>query len=47
MIGWVPRELFYAAAVPALVSALTMFSLRWFMKPQQSSPAAKSEVLAH
>jgi hypothetical protein len=43
----VARELFYAAAVPALVSALTMISLRWVMKPGQTSPAAKSEVLAH
>ena len=32
MIGWVPRELFYAAAVPALISALTVFSLRWSME---------------
>jgi AAHS family 4-hydroxybenzoate transporter-like MFS transporter len=46
-IGWVPRELFYAAAIPALVSAVTMFSLRWVMKPQQTVPASKSEVLAH
>jgi MFS transporter, AAHS family, 4-hydroxybenzoate transporter len=47
MAGWVPRQLFYAAAVPALVSALTMFSLRWVMKPEQSPRPAKSEVLAH
>ena len=46
-IGWMPRELFYAAAIPALVSAITMFSLRWVMKPQQASTGSKSEVLAH
>src|SRR5262249_10293652 len=36
-IGWMPRELFYAAAVPALVSALTMFSLRWVMREDRAS----------
>jgi AAHS family 4-hydroxybenzoate transporter-like MFS transporter len=34
MIGWMPRDLFYAAAIPALISAITMFSLRWVMKPR-------------
>jgi AAHS family 4-hydroxybenzoate transporter-like MFS transporter len=46
-IGWMPRDLFYAAAVPALISAITMFSLRWVMKPPQERSVAKSEVLAH
>jgi MFS transporter, AAHS family, 4-hydroxybenzoate transporter len=46
-IGWMPRELFYAAAVPALVSAVTMFSLHWVMKPQKTSAASKSEAVAH
>ena len=46
-IGWMPRDLFYAAAVPALISAITMFSLRWVIKPQQERSVAKSEVLAH
>src|SRR5204863_7639490 len=46
-IGWMPRELFYAAAIPALVSAITMFSLRWVMKPQQGGSVSEPEVLAH
>jgi AAHS family 4-hydroxybenzoate transporter-like MFS transporter len=46
-IGWMPRELFYAASIPALVSAITMFSLRWFMKPQPGSLSSRPEVLAH
>jgi AAHS family 4-hydroxybenzoate transporter-like MFS transporter len=32
---WAARELFYAAAVPALISAVVVFSLRWVMKPAQ------------
>lgn len=44
--GWAPKEIFYAAAVPAFISAVTMFSLRWVMKPQKSD-VAKPEVLAH
>jgi AAHS family 4-hydroxybenzoate transporter-like MFS transporter len=46
-IGWMPRDLFYAAAVPAFISAITMFSLRWVMKPSQADPVSKTEVLAH
>jgi AAHS family 4-hydroxybenzoate transporter-like MFS transporter len=46
-IGWMPREIFYAAAIPALVSAITMFSLRWVMKPQKGAAVPESEVLAH
>ena len=44
--NWAAHELFYAAAVPALVSAVVMFSLHWVMKPQKPS-MAKSEVMAH
>jgi AAHS family 4-hydroxybenzoate transporter-like MFS transporter len=47
MIGWMPRDLFYAAAIPALISAITMFSLRWVIKPQKRAAAAQSEILAH
>jgi AAHS family 4-hydroxybenzoate transporter-like MFS transporter len=46
-MGWFPRQLFYAAAVPALVSAVTTFSLRLVMKQQQLPVASKTEVLAH
>jgi MFS transporter, AAHS family, 4-hydroxybenzoate transporter len=47
MIGWMPRELFYAASIPALTSAIIMFSLRWVMKPHEVRPAENSQVLAH
>jgi AAHS family 4-hydroxybenzoate transporter-like MFS transporter len=47
MIGWMPRDLFYAAAIPALISAITMFSLRWVIKPPPRPAAAQSEILAH
>jgi AAHS family 4-hydroxybenzoate transporter-like MFS transporter len=47
MMGWMPRELFYAAAVPALISATTMFSLRWVMKPQEARPLSNPQVVAH
>jgi AAHS family 4-hydroxybenzoate transporter-like MFS transporter len=46
-MGWMPRDLFYAAAIPALISAFTMFSMRWVIKPQEDSAASKSQVLAH
>jgi MFS transporter, AAHS family, 4-hydroxybenzoate transporter len=45
--GWMPREIFYGAAVPALISAIAMISLRPIMKSQKPSPVSKSEVLAH
>ena len=45
--GWTPREIFYAAAIPALTSAVTMFSLRWVMKPQKGDSVSNPEVLAH
>ena len=44
--GWAPRELFYAAAVPAAVSSMTMFSLRWVMKPQRPA-VSDTQVLVH
>ena len=44
--GWAPREIFYAAAVPAAISAVTMFSLRWVMKPERPS-VSDTQVLAH
>ena len=45
--GWTPRQIFYTAAIPALISAITMLSLRWVMKPQKATGVTKSEVLAH
>lgn len=45
---WMPRELFLAAAVPALIAALVMIALRFAMKqaPTEAStrPAASSAV---
>ncbi len=31
---WSTQNIFYAAAVPALISTLAMFSLRWVLKPR-------------
>jgi MFS transporter, AAHS family, 4-hydroxybenzoate transporter len=44
--GWTARQVFYAAAVPALISAVTMISLRWVIKPKKVS-VSESEILAH
>jgi len=44
---WMPREIFYAAALPALISAIAMLSFRGMIKPQKTGPVTKSEVLAH
>ncbi len=40
---WSSEQLFYAAAVAALISALVMFSLGWFFRPQQTTEP--SEVI--
>ena len=45
--GWTAGQIFYTAAVAALISAITMLSLRWVMKPESVPSAPKSEVLAH
>jgi len=45
--GWTGGQIFYTAAVAALISAITMLSLRWVMKPEKAPSAAKTEVLAH
>lgn len=45
--GWSAGQIFYTAAVAALISAITMLSLRWVMKPEKVPSAPKSEVLAH
>ena len=33
-LKWSTQDLFFAAAIPALISAVVMCSLRWLMKPQ-------------
>jgi hypothetical protein len=35
-----------AAAVPALISAIAVFSLRWVIEPSKT-PLAATEVLVH
>src|SRR5579863_3108069 len=43
---WAARELFLAAAIPALISAVVMYSVRWVMKQPTQSVAA-GEVMVH
>jgi MFS transporter, AAHS family, 4-hydroxybenzoate transporter len=43
---WAPRELFLAAAVPAFISALVTFSLRWVIKEPARGPIP-IEALVH
>jgi MFS transporter, AAHS family, 4-hydroxybenzoate transporter len=43
---WAARELFLAAAIPALISAVVMFSLRWVIKPSTAAVSA-TEALVH
>jgi AAHS family 4-hydroxybenzoate transporter-like MFS transporter len=43
---WAARELFLAAAIPALISAVVMYSMRWAMK-QPTQPVASGEALVH
>ncbi len=42
--NWSLQDIFLAAAVPALIAALAMFSLRWMMKPAGAKAVA---VAAH
>ena len=44
--GWAHRELFLAAAVPALVSAVATYSLRWVM-PEPVKTEKPAEVFVH
>jgi MFS transporter, AAHS family, 4-hydroxybenzoate transporter len=44
--GWSHRELFLAAAVPALISAITVHTLRWVM-PEQAGTPMTAEMFAH
>src|SRR5712692_2496902 len=45
-LKWSTHALFIAAAVPALISAVVVFCLRWTIKPQAVA-GARSEVLVH
>lgn len=43
--NWAARELFYAAAIPALLSAIAIFPMRWILKPELSLLAPEAEPL--
>ena len=43
---WPTSQLFIAAAIPALISAIAVFSLRWVIKPSETA-VATTEVLVH
>jgi AAHS family 4-hydroxybenzoate transporter-like MFS transporter len=43
---WAARELFLAAAIPALISAVVMYSMRWAMK-QPTQAVDAGEALVH
>jgi AAHS family 4-hydroxybenzoate transporter-like MFS transporter len=45
-LKWAPREVFYAAAVPAAISAIVMFSLDGYIK-KPARADIRAEVLAH
>jgi len=45
-LHWTIDKLFYAAAVPALISALVMLSLRWVLRPEAHKGAVR-EVVVH
>jgi AAHS family 4-hydroxybenzoate transporter-like MFS transporter len=45
-LHWTNREVFYAAAVPALVSAVAMFSLRFVMKLPEPEPSSMRQFVA-
>ena len=44
---WTTQQLFWAAAVPAVVTALTMFSLRWFIRPQVRGAQPSAAAIGH
>lgn len=47
-LNWSTQEIFLAAALPALISAIVMFSMHWVIKPQvaeQAEPSVDSNVL--
>ena len=44
-LKWTNRELFLAAAVPALISAIVIFSIRWVWKPANMGTVQREAVL--
>jgi MFS transporter, AAHS family, 4-hydroxybenzoate transporter len=45
--NWTANELFYAAAIPAGISTIVVFSLRWVMKTKTTAAATERAVIAH
>ena len=45
-LHWTLDKLFYAAAVPALISAIVMVAMRWVLKPQALQPVPH-EIAVH
>jgi AAHS family 4-hydroxybenzoate transporter-like MFS transporter len=45
-LHWANRELFYAAAIPAFISALVTYSLRFFMKLPEPEPSVLRQQAA-
>jgi len=45
-LKWAPQELFLAAAVPALISAVVMAWMHWVAKPQTVAPQAEEAPVA-
>ena len=43
--GWSSQDLFLAAAIPALISALAMFSLRWMVTPDTVALSVEDQGL--
>ena len=43
---WAAREIFIAAAIPAFIAVIVMFSLRWVIKPS-GAVVSSGEVLVH
>jgi AAHS family 4-hydroxybenzoate transporter-like MFS transporter len=43
---WTARDLFLAAAIPALISAIVMFMLRWVIRPAEPA-VTTTEALVH
>ena len=44
---WTNQQLFWAAAVPALVSTLTLVALRFAMKGHAPAPSAGAAPIGH
>ena len=46
-LHWSTQAIFYAAAIPALITAVAMFALRWAMSTATTSGKYEADVIAH